>query len=421
MSSFALQGGELLVEQTPLREIAARFGTPCYVYSRAEIEANYRQYSNALAGREHQILYAVKANANLAVLGILAELGAGFDIVSGGELERVLRAGGAADRIVFAGAGKSGAEIERALEAGIRCFSVESAAELERIGALAERSQRRARIAIRVNPDVDAKTHPYIATGLAENKFGVPIGDAPALYARAARMPPIEAVGVCCHIGSQLTDLDPFRATVGKVVELAESLKRGGVKLRHIDIGGGLGIRYRDEQPVSVRELMNAMRELVDPSFALWVAPGRSIIGGAGVLLTEVLYIKATPKKRFAIVDAAMNDLLRPALYGAWHEIRPLRPRDSGTAQRYDVVGPVCESGDILGQERELDIREGDLLAIMNAGAYGYVMASVYNSRPRPPEVLVDGRQCHLARRRETHADLMRGELTLAELRAAPS
>jgi diaminopimelate decarboxylase len=417
--SFTLQGGELFVEQVPLREIAGRFGTPCYVYSRAEIEANYRQYAGALAGREHEILYAVKANANLAVLGLLAELGAGFDIVSGGELERVLRAGGAPERIVFAGTGKTGAEIERALKAGIRCFSVESAAELERIAGLAERRRLRARIAVRVNPDVDAKTHPYIATGLLENKFGVPIADAPGLYARAARMPALEPVGVGCHIGSQLTELEPFRAAVERIVELAVSLRRAGIDLRHIDIGGGLGIRYRDEHAISIPELMAAMSELVDRSFALWVAPGRSIIGSAGALLTTVLYLKAGPRKRFAIVDAAMNDLIRPSLYGAWHEIRPVQPRESGAACLYDVVGPVCESGDFLGRDRELDLRAGDLLAVMNTGAYGYVMASVYNSRPRPPEVLVDGAVSHLVRRRETPADMMRGEMTLSQMRAS--
>lgn len=419
MHSFTLQGGELFVEQVPLREIAGRFGTPCYVYSRAEIEANYRQYAGALAGREHEILYAVKANANLAVLGLLAELGAGFDIVSGGELERVLRAGGAPERIVFAGTGKTGAEIERALKAGIRCFSVESAAELERIAGLAERRRLRARIAVRVNPDVDAKTHPYIATGLLENKFGVPIADAPGLYARAARMPALEPVGVGCHIGSQLTELEPFRAAVERIVELAVSLRRAGIDLRHIDIGGGLGIRYRDEHAISIPELMAAMSELVDRSFALWVAPGRSIIGSAGALLTTVLYLKAGPRKRFAIVDAAMNDLIRPSLYGAWHEIRPVQPRESGAACLYDVVGPVCESGDFLGRDRELDLRAGDLLAVMNTGAYGYVMASVYNSRPRPPEVLVDGAVSHLVRRRETPADMMRGEMTLSQMRAS--
>jgi diaminopimelate decarboxylase len=412
---FAYHDGVLCAEQLPLDGIAERFGTPCYVYSRAAIEAAYSEFSRALAARDALICYSVKANSNLAVLSLMARLGAGFDIVSGGELARVLAAGGDAGRTLFSGVGKSEREIEQALLAGVLCLNLESEAELARVDAVARRLGRRAPIAFRVNPDVDPKTHPYISTGLRRNKFGVPYEEAERLYAAASRLGAIEVRGIGCHVGSQLTDRAPFVAAVERLVALAARVEAAGVRLGHIDVGGGIGIRYRDENPQPIADFVaGAVAALRDRRETLIFDPGRSIVGNAGVLLTRVEYVKPGPAKNFLVVDAAMNDLLRPALYDAWHEIRPVRESRAGTsAEIYDVVGPVCESGDFLARERRLAAREGDLLAVMSAGAYGMSMSSNYNSRPRAAEVLVEGGQAHLVRSREAIENLFALERTL--------
>jgi diaminopimelate decarboxylase len=402
MSVFAYRDGALCAESVPLPDIAARFGTPCYVYSRAALEGAYRAFETALAGREHLICYAMKANSNIAVLGLFARMGAGFDIVSGGELARALAAGAEPGRIVFSGVGKSEAEIRAALAAGIRCFNVESASELARIARVADVLGKRAPVSLRVNPDVDPRTHPYISTGLKENKFGVAYGEALALYREAARSPHLELAGLGFHIGSQLAEVAPFVDALDRLLVLADALEREGIRLRHLDIGGGLGIRYREEQPPAVADYIAAMLErLTGRPFALLLEPGRALVGNAGLLLTRVEYLKPGAPHNFAIVDAAMNDLMRPSLYNAWHDILPVVQR-SGTLRRYEVVGPVCETGDFLGRDRDLAIAEGDLLAVMSAGAYGMSMSSNYNSRPRAPEVLVDGATAHLVRSRET-------------------
>lgn len=414
MDHFRYRGGDLYAEDVPLAEIAGRFGTPCYVYSAATIRRHYRVVEEALAPQPHLICYSVKANGNLGVLGLLADLGAGFDIVSIGELERVLAAGGDPGRVVFSGVGKRADELERALEAGIRCFNVESETELARLNDIAGRLGRRAPVSLRVNPDVDARTHPYIATGLKENKFGIDIARAEAIYAEADALPHVEVAGVDCHIGSQLTDTGPFEDAIERVLALVDRLAGRGIAVRHLDVGGGLGIPYRDETPPSPAEYARAIRDrLAGRDLELIVEPGRVIVGNAGVLLTRVELLKPGPHRNFAIVDAGMNDLLRPALYGAWQDIVPVRgsggePR--AKAKLWDVAGPVCETADFLGRERELALAEGDLLAIRSAGAYGFVMASNYNARPRPPEILVDGDAAHEVRARETVADLMRGE-----------
>ncbi|RMD78340.1 MAG: diaminopimelate decarboxylase [Gammaproteobacteria bacterium] len=401
MDHFQYRGGELHAEEVPLAEVAERYGTPCYVYSRATLERHWRAFDQALAGHPHLICYAVKANGNLAVLDLLARLGSGFDIVSEGELLRCLRAGAEPGRIVFSGVGKREAELRRALEAGIRCFNVESAAELERLAGVARALGRPAPVALRVNPEVDPGTHPYIATGLRESKFGIPADEALALYRRAAADPWLEVRGIDCHIGSQLTALDPFVDALERVLALADRLAEEGIALAHVDVGGGLGIPYRDERPPEPAAYARALLEVLgERPLELLLEPGRAIAGNAGVLLTRVEYLKPGPERDFAIVDAGMNDLLRPALYGAWQEIVPVRPRP-GPARLYDVVGPVCESGDFLGRGRRLALAPGDLLAVRSAGAYGFVMASNYNARPRPPEVVVDGTRCHLARPRE--------------------
>lgn len=402
--AFAYRNGLLCAEDVPLDEIARAHGTPCYVYSRAAIERAYREYSAALAGRDALICFSVKSNSNLAVLTLLARLGAGFDIVSGGELARVRAAGGDLGKTLFSGVGKSEAEIVQAIESGILCLNLESETELERVAAVAARTRRRAPIAFRVNPDVDAKTHPYISTGLKQNKFGVAQEDAEHLYRRAASMPSIEVAGIGCHIGSQLTEAAPLVEAARRIAVLADRLERAGIALRHIDVGGGIGIRYHDEAPPPVSEIVGQIAQaLAGRRETLIVDPGRSIVGNAGLLLTRVEYVKPGAAKNFLVVDAAMNDLLRPALYDAWHEVRSVRHVESSSARTiYDVVGPVCESADFLAKDRALAAQAGDLLAIMSAGAYGMVMSSNYNSRPRPAEVLVDGGTALLIRARES-------------------
>ena len=406
--AFAYRNGTLCAEQLPLDELARRFGTPCYIYSRAAIELAYADYSHALAGCDALICYSVKANSNLAVLALMAKLGAGFDIVSGGELARVLAAGGDPRKTLFSGIGKTELEIEQALQSEVRCINLESEPELERVNAVARSLDRRAPIAFRVNPDVDARTHPYISTGLRQNKFGVPHDDAERLYAKAARMPNIEILGIGCHIGSQLTDPAPFVEAAARVAALAGRLEAAGIRIAHIDLGGGIGIRYRDEAPRPVAEFVaGALATLGTRRAGLILDPGRSIIGNAGLLLTRVEYVKPGADKSFLVVDAGMNDLLRPALYDAWHEVRAVRePLPGARPVAYDVVGPVCESSDFLARERPLVAGAGDLLAIMSAGAYGMSMSSNYNSRPRAAELLVDGARAHLIRARETAEDL---------------
>ncbi|QLL13244.1 diaminopimelate decarboxylase [Pseudomonas chlororaphis] len=415
MDAFNYRDGQLFAEGVALSAIAERFGTPTYVYSRAHIEAQYHAYADALAGMPHLVCFAVKANSNLGVLNVLARLGAGFDIVSRGELERVLAAGGAADKIVFSGVGKTRDDMRRALEVGVHCFNVESSDELERLQQVAAELKVRAPVSLRVNPDVDAGTHPYISTGLKENKFGIAIADAEDVYIRAAQLPNLEVVGVDCHIGSQLTTLAPFIDALDRLLDLVDRLGECGIYLRHIDLGGGLGVRYRDEEPPLAADYVKAVRERLDGrDLELIFEPGRFIVANAGVLLTRVEYLKHTEHKDFAIVDAAMNDLIRPALYQAWMDVSAVRPRD-GQARTYDIVGPICETGDFLAKERQLALEEGDLLAVHSAGAYGFVMSSNYNTRGRAAEVLVDGEQAVEVRRRETVAELFAGESLLPE------
>jgi len=410
--AFDYRSGVLCAEDVSLEEIARRFGTPCYVYSQAVIESNFDRFARALAGRPALIAYSVKANSNLAVLALMARLGAGFDIVSGGELARVLAAGGDPRKVVFSGIGKSESEIEHALRAGVLCLNLESEAELDRVDAIAIRLGTRAPVALRVNPDVDAKTHPYISTGLKESKFGVAYADAERVYFEAARRKGIRVTGIGCHIGSQLTSAAPFVDAAARILALCERLARAGIELSHIDLGGGFGIRYRDETPAPVAQFMDgALGVLSGRRETLIVDPGRAIVGEAGLLLTRIEYVKPGETKSFLVVDAAMNDLIRPALYGAWHEVRPVKERESGVAPSvYDIVGPVCESADFLARERELAVRAGDLLAVMSAGAYSMVMSSNYNTRPRPAEVLVSEAEVTLVRRRETVDQLFAAE-----------
>jgi diaminopimelate decarboxylase len=415
MDAFNYRDGELFAEGVALSAIAERFGTPTYVYSRAHIEAQYLAYADALAGTSHLVCFAVKANSNLGVLNVLARLGAGFDIVSRGELERVLAAGGSPEKIVFSGVGKTRDDMRRALEVGVHCFNVESTDELERLQVVAAELGVRAPISLRVNPDVDAGTHPYISTGLKDNKFGIAIADAEDVYVRAAQLPNLEVVGVDCHIGSQLTTLPPFIDALDRLLGLVDRLGDCGIYLRHIDLGGGLGVRYRDEEPPLAADYIKAVRERLDGrDLALVFEPGRFIVANAGVLLTQVEYLKHTEHKDFAIVDAAMNDLIRPALYQAWMDVTAVRPRDTA-ARAYDIVGPICETGDFLAKDRQLALEEGDLLAVHSAGAYGFVMSSNYNTRGRAAEVLVDGDQAIEVRRRETVAELFAGESLLPE------
>lgn len=411
MDHFSYRDGELVAENVPVRRIAERYGTPCYVYSQATLERHWRAFNDAFGSRPHLICYAVKANSNLAILNLLARLGSGFDIVSVGELERVLNAGGDAKNTVFSGVGKHDDELRRALQAGIRCFNVEVEEELQRLDRIAAELGQTAPVSVRVNPDVDAKTHSYIATGLKENKFGIDIDEAFDVYQRASQLRHIEIVGIDCHIGSQLTETAPFLDALDRVLILAEKLRQCGIELHHLDLGGGLGIRYYDETPPEPADYAKALFEKMgDSKFEVLIEPGRAIAGNAGILLTRVEYLKASKEKNFAIVDAAMNDLLRPALYDAWQSIIPACEFSDSPEALYDIVGPVCETGDFLGKERSLRLATGDLLAVRSAGAYGFSMSSNYNSRPRPAEVLVDGDRMHLIRHRESLENLWAGE-----------
>lgn len=416
MDHFEYRNGRLCAEDVPVATIAAAVGTPCYVYSRATLERHWRAFDRAFGAHPHLICYAVKANSNLAVLNLLARLGSGFDIVSVGELERVLAAGGDPQKVVFSGVGKRRDELERALALEIRCFNVESAAELALLEQVAMEQGQRAPVSLRINPDVDADTHPYISTGLKQNKFGVDPERALAIYARAAASPHLEVVGVDCHIGSQLTRIAPFVDALERVLALVARLEEQGIHIRHLDLGGGLGIRYRDEEPPLPADHATALMEhLRDLPYEILIEPGRAIVGNAGILVTRVELLKSGEDKHFAVVDAAMNDLLRPALYSAWQAIIPVEPRTAGEPRRYDVVGPICETGDFLGKDRDLNIEPGDLLAVRSAGAYGFAMSSNYNSRPRAPEVMVDGDWFQVVRRRETVAELYASEVVLSE------
>jgi diaminopimelate decarboxylase len=413
VAAFSHRDGVLAVEGLSLEDLAARFGTPCFVYSRAALEGAFREFDTAFAGVPHLVCYAMKANSNLGVLNLFARLGSGFDIVSGGELARALAAGGDPARIVFSGVGKTELEMARALEVGIHCFNVESASELECLNRVAGRLGQKAPVSFRVNPDVDPRTHPYISTGLKDNKFGVAFDTAHALYRRAAALPNILVRGIDMHIGSQITELGPHLEAAEKAFTLIDRLAADGIRLEHIDIGGGVGIRYRDEPTIDLGEYARSIVRLRgDRTLKVLLEPGRFLVGNAGVLLTRVSYLKPGTEKSFAIVDAAMNDLLRPALYDAWHEVRPVRPRTTPTTL-WQIVGPVCESADFLARDRALALEEGDLIAIGSAGAYAMAMSSNYNSRPRAAEVIVDGKTAHLVRSRETIAELYARESTL--------
>lgn len=411
MQTFSYRQGQLYVEDVALPEIYTQYGTPAYIYSRAAIEKQWQQFNNALSDIDHLICYATKANSNIAILNILARLGAGFDIVSIGELERVLAAKGNPDKVVFSGAGKRADELQRALVAGIKCFNIESVSELVRLDRIAADSGIRAPVSIRVNPDVDPNTHPYIATGLKENKFGIAYDQAVDVYQQASGLKNIEIKGIDCHIGSQITEIDPFIDALGKLIRLVHDIESSGIEIKHVDIGGGLGIRYQDETPPTIQQFTEQIRDLfADTNYQVIIEPGRSIIGNAGILLTRVEYIKHTAYKNFAIIDAAMTELLRPALYDAWHEVRTVKEQSDTDANLYDLVGPVCETGDFIAKDRKLALQEGDLLAIYSAGAYGFSMSSTYNSRPRCCELLVDNDRVYEIRRRETIKDLMMGE-----------
>lgn len=417
---FQFQNGTLHAEDISLAHLAKEYGTPLYVYSRAALQDAWHSYAKALEGRQALVCFGMKANSNLAVLAEFSRLGSGFDIVSGGELARVIAAGGDPAKVVFSGVGKQTWEMQAALEAGVKCFNVESEAELERLSRVASTSGRTAPISLRVNPDVDAQTHPYISTGLKENKFGIPIEAAPQVYQRAAALPGLEIVGVDCHIGSQITEAAPYLDALGKLIELIHGLRDQGIELRHLDLGGGIGIRYDDEKPLEPITLLDQVFARLEAAglghLELVLEPGRSLVGNAGVLLTEVQYLKHSEARNFAIVDAAMNDLLRPTLYDAWHSVEAVNPRPVTSATpTYDVVGPICESGDWLARDRRLELHQGDLLAIMSAGAYAFTMSSQYNSRPRAAEVMVDGNRSHVVRPRETIESLFESERLLPE------
>lgn len=408
MDHFHYRKGCLYAENINLKDIVRQYGTPCYVYSRAALERHWRAFDEALKNWEHLVCYAVKANSNLSVLKLLAGLGSGFDIVSGGELERVLRAGGDPGKTVFSGVGKTEAEIRFALDKGIYCFNVESEAELYRISQIAGEMKKTAPVSVRINPDVDAQTHPYISTGLKENKFGIHAGDVLGVFRKAVALPHLQVTGIDCHIGSQLTDTAPFIDALKRVLKFTGELEAAGIHLEHLDLGGGLGVRYRSEMPPDPREYAAALGKiLAGHKYKVLIEPGRAIAANAGILLTKVEYLKPAGNKNFAIVDAAMNDLLRPALYQAWQEIIPICPRHDVKAKIWDVVGPICETGDFLGKERLLALAEGDIVAVRSAGAYGFAMSSNYNTRPRAAEILVDDNKTKLIRRRETIDDLL--------------
>ena len=401
--SFTRIHGVLHAEQCSLQQLAQQFGTPLYVYSKATLEKHYLDMDRAFGFIDHQICFAVKSNSNLAVLNVLSKLGAGFDIVTGGELARVLKAGGDPTKIVFSGLGKSEADIQKALQVGIACFNVESYAELDRIQKVAAQLGQKAPISLRVNPDVDAKTHPYISTGLKENKFGIPSDSVFETYQYAASLPNLDLIGIDCHIGSQLTETQPFVDALDRVIEMISTLKALGIQLKHIDVGGGLGVTYKDEVPPTVTEYANALKPALEKlGLKVYMEPGRSISANAGVLLTKVDLLKPTNHRNFAIVDAAMNDLIRPALYEAWMDIQPVTPHSDVETQEWDIVGAICETGDFLGKARALAVQENDVLAVLGAGAYGFVMSSNYNSRGRAAEVMVDGSQAYLIRERES-------------------
>ena len=410
-STISRKNGCLFMEEVALSDIAEQCETPCYAYSKLAIEQNYKAYKDALGDQAHLVCYAVKSNSNLAVLQTLADLGSGFDIVSVGELERVLLAGGDASKVVFSGLGKTTHEMQRALEVGIHCFNVESESELKLLNRVAGQMGKKAPVSIRVNPDVDAKTHPYISTGLKEDKFGIDVKTAPDVYAKAMTMNHINIVGIDCHIGSQITEARPFVDTLRRLLLLVDELQERGIELNHIDIGGGLGVRYQDEEIQPIKALVADIKALLsDRTQTLIVEPGRSLTANAGVLLTRVLYLKSTQYKHFAVVDAAMNDMLRPSLYQAWMDVQPVIQNDQNITATYDVVGPICESGDFLAKGRSLAIKEDDLLCLFSAGSYGFVMSSNYNSRPRVAEIMINGHDIHIIRERESFNDLIKGE-----------
>ncbi len=412
-SSFIYRNNELYAESVSLQQIAHEYGTPCYVYSRSALTKAYQEFDSAFTSHAHLICYAVKANSNIAVLNLFARLGSGFDIVSGGELQRVLKAGGDPRKVVFSGVGKKIDEMRMALTADILCFNVESEAELLLLNQVASEMHKTAPVSLRVNPDVDAKTHPYISTGLKENKFGIPINEAERLYSSAKQFSHINFMGLDCHIGSQLTDLDPFVQARKKMFDLVDRLEKQDLQIDHLDLGGGLGIRYADESPPSIKDYVLALcASIGQRKKRILIEPGRSLVGNSGLLLTRVEYLKHTPERNFAIVDAAMNDLMRPAFYNAYHEILPIM-KSKGTVSNYQIVGPVCETGDFLGHNRKLTLTSGDLLAVMSAGAYGMSMSSNYNTRPRAAEVMVDDNNIYLIRERESVDQLMAAEKML--------
>ncbi len=416
MDYFNYKEGKLFAEELSLESIANDHGTPCYVYSRATLERHWHAFNNAFGNHKHLICYSVKANSNIAILNLLARLGSGFDIVSVGELERVLKAGGDPKKVVFSGVGKRVDEMQRALNVGIRCFNIESVGELERLNEVAASLDKTANISIRVNPDVDAQTHPYISTGLKDNKFGIDINIVESVYQQAAQMSHINVTGIDCHIGSQLTETAPFMDALARLLTLADTLKQQGIMIHHLDLGGGLGVRYKDETPALPSEYINELLSndaLKD--YEILIEPGRAITANAAVLLSKVEYIKQGDSKNFAIIDAAMNDLIRPALYQAWQEIVPLNETSESEAQLFDVVGPICETGDFLGKDRLLKLQQGDLIAIRSTGAYGFTMASNYNTRPRTAEILVDGDSLHIIRKRETIEQLFENERLIGD------
>ena len=414
MDHFNYKDNMLYCEDVAISTLAETYGTPLYVYSRATLERHWHAFDTALSGRDHLVCYAVKANSNLAVLNVLARLGSGFDIVSGGELQRVLRAGGDPDKIIFSGVGKLAEEMELALETGIHCFNVESEQELDQLNAIAGRNKRVARISFRVNPDVDAKTHPYISTGLKENKFGINFEDSERIYLKAIDLPHIDVIGIDCHIGSQLTELSPYVDALDRLLFLVKSLKDKDVQIRHLDLGGGLGIRYKNETPPLPKEWASALRDqLNDFDGTVVIEPGRAIVGNAGILVSQVNYIKQSDEKNFAVIDAAMNDLIRPSLYDAWLEIIRVDLRSEETARVYDIVGAICESSDFLGKDRSMQLAKNDLVAIRSSGAYAFSMSSNYNSRCRAAEVMVDGDAHYCVREREVFEQLIEGESIL--------